>query len=494
MPEHYDIIIIGGGVVGSMVARFLSRFQLRILLIEKEADIGMGTSSGNSAIIHAGYDPVPGTLKAKMNVAANSMWDELAAELHFPFERRGDYVVAIGAEELTKLEILMQQGRKNGVPGMRLLTADEMSRREPNINPDVSGALWASTGGICDPFAVTVAAAENAVQNGATVYLETAFNDFLIVDNRVVGIRTNRGVISCRWAVNAAGLYADDVMHRAGVRPEFHITPQKGEYFVFDRTEIKTNNVIFPVPSEVSKGILVTTTLHGNTIVGPNSNAAENKDDKAVTIGGMDEIWRGGLKLIPDLNKHDIISAFAGLRASGNGPCNTPGVDYQRDFIIEVPGNIQGLVNLGGIESPGFTSTPAIAQRVVELLKDEGEALKERAEWQPVRPARPRFRDLSRDEQDGLIRNDPRYGRIICRCETVTEGEILAEMRAPIPALNYDAIKRRTWLGTGRCQGAFDMPRVVNIIAGELGISPREVTKKGPGSEFLGRPTKQVDG
>lgn len=493
-PKQYDVIIIGAGVVGCMVARFLSRYQLDILLIDKEADVCMGASSANTAIVHAGYDPVPGSLKALMNVAGNRMWDTLAGELNFPFERRGDYVVAIGEEELPKLDELMERGRKNGVPGMILLSGDEVRRREPNINPKVSGALWASTGGICDPFAVTVAAAENAVMNGVELMLETEFQDFVMDGRRIIGIKTNRGEFACRWVVNSAGLYSDVVMHKAGIRPEFKITPRKGEYYVFDRAEITINNVLFPVPTPISKGILVTTTLHGNTIIGPNAQEIEDKEDRSVTREGLEEVWRGATKLVPKLDLRHVIAVFAGLRPGGNAPCQTPGVNYNHDYIIEIPEEVEGLVNLGGIESPGLTSAPAIAQRVVEMLKDAGEELREKRDWDPIRPARPRFRDLSPEEQKILIQNDPRYGRIVCRCEMVTEGEIVAEIHAPIPARTYDAIKRRTWLGTGRCQGGFDTPRVVEILARELGLSPLEVTKKGPGSELLARPTKEVEG
>lgn len=492
MPEPYDVIIIGGGVVGCMIARYLSRYQLAILLIEKEADIGMGASSANSAIVHAGYDPLPGTLKAKMNVAANPLWDALAGELNFPFERRGDYVVAVGAEELSSLEKLLTQGKMNGVPGMHMITAEEMRRREPNLNPKVSGALWAPTGGICDTFAVTIAAAENAMQNGVKVLLETAFEDFIMQGKRIVGVKTNHGDFGCRWAVNAAGIYSDVVMHAAGVRPEFCITPRRGEYCVLDRAEITINNVLFPTPSAAGKGILVTTTIHGNTIVGPNAMEINDKEDRAVSPEGLEEVWQGAQRLVPCLSTRHIIAVFAGMRAYGNAACGNDSIDYSHDFIIEIPAGVQGLVNLGGIESPGLTSAPAIALQVITLLKDAGEALQEKREWQPIRPPRPRFRDLPHRAQARLVQNDPRFGRIICRCEMVTEGEIINEIHAPIPARTYDAIKRRTWLGTGRCLGGFDMPRVVALLSQELGISPLEVTKKGAGSEFLLRPTKNL--
>lgn len=483
--KTYDVIIIGAGVVGCMTARFLSRYQLDILLIDKESDVGMGASSANSAIIHAGYDPQPGTLKAAMNVLGNAMWDALASELSFAFDRRGDYVVAIGPEELPTLETLLEQGRRNGVSGMHLISGEQMRSREPNINPQVSGALWAPTGGICDPFMVVVAAAENAVANGVTLMLNTRLEDFILSAGRITGVKTSRGDFGCSWVINAAGLHADTVMHKAGVRPEFAITPRRGEYCVLDRAEIRVNNVMFPVPTDRGKGILVTSTTHGNAIIGPNSNTAVNKDDSGMTSAGLAEIWEGAQKLVPGLRPNHTISMFAGLRATGNAPGH--------DFVIEIPAEQRGLVNLGGIESPGLTSAPAIALRVVDLMRDAGVPLQEKRNWNPIRPPRPHFRNLPREEQIKLIRENPAYARVICRCETVTEGEILAEIHASIPAHTYDAIKRRTYLGTGRCLGSFDIPRVVAILAQELGCPPEEITKKGPGSAFLVRRTKEVE-
>ncbi|MBU0493128.1 MAG: NAD(P)/FAD-dependent oxidoreductase [Chloroflexi bacterium] len=476
-----------------MIARALSRYRLDILLIDREADVCMGSSASNTAIIHAGYDAVPGTLKAAMNVAGNAMWGAVADDLHIHFDRCGDYVVAVGPDQVPKLDTLMERGRRNGVPGMALLSADEMRRREPLLNPEVSGALWASTGGIVDPFGATVAAAENAVMNGVTLLLETACEGLIRDGSRIVGVQTNRGEFGCRWVVNSAGLYADEVMHRAGVRPDFRITPRRGEYYILDKAAIRLNSVMFPVPDAHSKGILVTTTTHGNVIVGPNSHDVADKEDRAVTRAGLDEVAQGARKLIPSLDLRQVIATFAGLRATGNAPCETPGVDYRPDYVIEVPAGVQGLVNLGGIESPGLASSPAIARRVVDLMRDAGERLEERRDWNPVRLGRPCFREMTEAERERLVRIDPRYGRIVCRCEYVTEGEILAAIHAPIPARTYDAIKRRTWCGTGRCQGAFDTPRVAELLAQELGIPMTAVSKKGPGSELLARRTKDVD-
>ena len=489
----YDVIVIGAGVVGSLVARALSRYRLRILLIEKESDVGTQASAGHASIVHAGYDPVPGSLKATLNVAANRMWDTLAGELGFTYDRCGDYVVAVGQGEVAALDALLERGRRNGVPGLAIISGEEMRRREPKVTPHVSGALYAPTGGICSPFDVTVAAAENAVMNGVTLMLETAFEDFVQKDGRIVAVRTNRGTFGCRWAVNAAGLYADQVMHCAGVRPGFVITPRRGEYVVLDRAEFRLGSVLFPVPTPVSKGIVVMKTTHGNVILGPTAREVVERESPAVTRSGLAEVWQGAAKLIPDVAPRHAIATFAGLRAAGNAHCLTPGVDYGHDFIVEIPDEVRGFVNLGGIESPGLTSAPAIAERVVELLRDAGEPLQERRDWNPIRPARLHFRDLDQEGRARLVAQDPRYGRVVCRCETVMEGDIVAEIHAPIPARTYDALKRRTWLGTGRCQGAFDTPRVVELLAAELGMSPFAVSKKGPGSELLARRTKQVE-
>jgi glycerol-3-phosphate dehydrogenase len=400
----------------------------------------------------------------------------------------------VSEEDIAVLEELLERGRQSGIPGMELISGEEMRRREPLIRPDAIGALWAPTGGISDPLTATVAVAENAVMNGVTVMLNTAFEDFLMDGQTITGIRTNQGDFNSRWVVNAAGLYADEVMHKAGVRPDFTIRPRRGEYLILDKAsfQLTNNTILFPTPSSKGKGILVASTLHGNVIVGPNANFVNDKTNKDMTREGVEEIWSGGKKLVPSVNRKHIIAEFAGLRATGNAATPNPEIDYHQDFIIEIPQEVQGLVNLGGIESPGFSASPAIAVKVVELLKEAGESLEEKPDWNPIREAPPVFRHMNKQEQADLIAKEPAYGRIVCRCEMVTEGEILAAIHSPIPATNYDAIKRRTWLGTGRCQGGFDMPRVVHILSEELDIAPEEVTKKGDGSPLLYRRTKDV--
>jgi glycerol-3-phosphate dehydrogenase len=483
MPNNkYDIIIIGSGIVGSLIARYLSRYDISVLVIEKEIDVGMCPSSANSAIIHSGFDPKPGTVKAKMNAAGNKLWYSLAPELGIVFRQTGSYVVAIGEAEFKRLPELLERGKANGIPGVEIINRDELLRREPLINPETTGALWAPSAAVIDPFGATLAAAENAVVNGVTYLFETEFTDFIIENNKIKGIRTNKGDFFCRWVINSAGLYSDEVAHRAGARKEFEIIPKKGCYLIFDAAKFVINSVLFQLPTEQSKGILVSTTTHGNVMIGPDNAPCQGKDDTATTAEGLERIIQGGKRLIPDLDPRNTIAMYAGIRATGNG---------SRDFIIEMPKEITGLLNLCGIESPGFASAPAIALEVIEMLKTAGEKLNEKKGWNPVRKPFPHFHMMKHGEKEKLVKSNPAYGRIMCRCEEITEGEVLDAIHSPVPARTYDGIKRRTWLGTGRCQGAFDYPRVISILARELGIPETEVTKKGKGSELVFRKTKE---
>lgn len=489
MNEHakaprktYDVIIIGAGVVGSLIARALARYRLDILLLDKATDVGEGTTKANTAIVHAGYDAKPGTLKARFNTVGNALFDQVCGELDVAFDRCGTYVVGTRPSDRETLDDLYQRGIRNGIPGMAILSGDEMRHREPALTEHTVGALYAATGGIVDPFNLCVAAAENAVVNGVDLMLETRALGFVREGNRILGVATSRGTYACRWAINAAGLWADDLMGAAGL-DGMTITPRKGEYFVLDRVAASlVQGVLFPCPTPVSKGILVTRTIHGNVMLGPNANNIEDKDDLATTAEGLDEVMTGALNLVPGLNPRDVIRTFAGLRASGD----------TGDFLIEIPDGMSGLVVLAGIESPGLTASPAIAEYVISLLREAGLPLQENPEYVPVRQAPPQFSHLSHAEREALIARDPRYGRVICRCETVTEGEIVAACHAPIPARTYDALKRRTRIGSGRCQGGFDMPLVIDIMARELGIDPLTVRKKSGSSRMLSRKTKDM--
>lgn len=483
MKNTYDVIIIGSGIVGSLAARYLSRYELSILVIEKEIDVGMCPSSANSAIIHAGYDPKPGTLKAEMNSKGSRLWGPLAQELGIVYKKTGSLVVSFGPEDDKKLKELYERGIANNIPQMRFLNKEELLKQEPLINNEARGALFAGSAAVLDPFGAVLAAAENAVSNGVEYMFETAFEDFVIEGGRITGIKTDKGVFSCRWAVNCAGLFSDEVSHKAGVRTDFSIIPRKGGYIVFDPMKIKVSNVIFPLPTEKGKGTLVSTTTHGNTLAGPDNEPASDKEDTSIQPQTIQHLLENAKKLVPSLDSTGIIAMYSGIRASGNG---------SRDFIIEIPDSVKGFINLCGIESPGFASAPAIALKVVELLKSSGETLPEKSGWNPVRKPFPHFHMMSNSEKAELVKKNPAYGRIVCRCEEVTEGEVLDAIHSPVPARTYDGIKRRTWLGTGRCQGAFDYPRVIEILAKELRIPVEEVSKKGKGSEFIFRKTKEL--
>ena len=487
MNQQYDVIVIGAGIVGSMVARELSRYQLSVAVVEREADIGMGQSTSNSAIIHSGHDPHPGTLKAKLNVRGNELWYDLAQKLDIPIRNTGALVVAIGEEERGQLAALYERGRQNGVSGMQILNRDEALEKEPLLSGDTSGALFTSTAGVVDPFQGVLGVAENAATNGVTFLLNTEVRKMVVQDGAVRAMETSNGTFQAKWFINAAGVYSDEIMHMAGVGEAFQITARRGEYFVFDENALALNTVLFPMPGRKGKGILVTTTTHGNSMVGPNSDPIADKEDHAVTREGMNTILTGAKRLVPSVSPSGVIATFAGLRATGN---HTPD-GSTRDFLIEIAREVTGLINVAGIESPGYAAAPAIAEYVVELLRSQGVALAEKEQWEERRQGIPRFKTLSHKERKELISRSPAYGRIVCRCEEVTEGEILDAIHSPIPAHTYDAIKRRTWLGTGRCQGSFDYPRTLEILARELNVPMTEITKRGPGSVFLYRRTKE---
>jgi glycerol-3-phosphate dehydrogenase len=481
--EAYDVVVIGAGIVGCLVAREFSRYRLSVVVLEKAWDVGTGASGANSAILHSGCDPKPGTLKARLNVEGNRLWESLSRVLDVPMKRTGSYVVAVGREELPALDTMMERAIRNGVPGVSLVTREEMRIREPLIHPSVAGALYTPSAGVIDPFRAVVAAAESAAINGVKFRFGTETVRVRSEGGKVTAVETGSGeLIRARIVVSCAGIHSDTFFHASGVYPDFTISPRKGEYLIFDPAKLSLNHVYFPVPTEKGKGCLVSTTTHGNVMIGPNANSISDREDASVSADGMDEIVRMAKKLIPSVDPADAISEFAGIRATGNLP--------DKDFLIEFCRNPLGLVILAGIDSPGLVSAPAIARYALTLVREAGFPLEERRDWIEGVHAAPVFHKLSHREKAELIEREPLYGRIVCRCEEITEGEVVAAIRSPVPATTYDAVKRRTWLGTGRCQGGFDYPRVIEILARELGIPVTEVTKKGPGSRIVFRETR----
>ena len=476
-----DVVIIGGGVVGCMIARELSRFDLSVVLLEKEEDVASGTSKANSAVIHAGYDAKPGTLKAQLNIRGNALFDKICDELDVPFKRIGSLVVAVKEDDVKELEKLLEQGKANGVSPLKIISKEELFELEPNINSKACAALYAPTAGIINPFELTVALAENAAQNGVTIRFNSPVVDVKACDDGMMMVKTPHETFHSPFVINAAGLFADEISQMAGAEA-YTITPRKGEYLIFDkRCSDMINMVIFPTPTKFSKGILVCPTIDGNFFIGPNSNDIEDKHDTGVTSEGIDEIIRGARRLVPGLPLENVITSFAGLRAVSN----------TNDFIIEASRKVKGFINVGGIQSPGLSSAPAIAEMVIEILQEEGLTLKEKNNFNSRRNRIYPFRELNDEERKKLIRHNPAYGHVICRCETVTEGEIVDAIRRPVGARSLDAVKRRTRAGLGRCQGGFCSPRVIRILSRELNISPLQVTKRGKGSEILMGRTKE---
>lgn len=478
-----DVVIIGAGVTGTAIARELARYDLEVFLVEREPDVACGSTKANTAIVHAGYDAHPGTWKAKLNVRGNAVFPQLCRELGVPFKQTGTLVVALKEDEVPHLYELLERGHVNGVPDLMIIGREELLRREPHVNPKAVAALWAPTGGIVNAWELTIAQAENAVENGVKLLLGQPVTAIELENGRVRGVRTPDFSITTRFVVNAAGRYADEIARLVG-QEDFRIVPRKGEYYVFDkRFGYLANCPLFPVPTAISKGILVTPTVEGNLLIGPNAQDLEDKEDLRTTPEGLQEVLSEALDMMPALPLKDAITNFAGLRAVAK-PSN--------DFILGPAPGVPNFINASGIQSPGLTAAPAVAEEVRDHLQAAGLPLEGKKKFNPYRKRPVTFRELSREEQAALIEKDPRYGQIVCRCETVTEAEIVAALHRPVPCTTMDGVKRRTRAGMGRCQAGFCTPRVAAILARELGLSLDEVTKKGGASKLLLARTKEL--
>lgn len=468
----YDVVVIGCGIIGAAVARELSRYYLNVMVVDKNSDVSDGTTKANSGIVHAGYDAIEGTLKAKLNVIGNEMYEELCRELEVTFKRNGSIVAGFNDEDMTKIEELYERGIRNGVKGLEIIDKNRLLSMEPNINDDVVGALYAPTGGIVSPFELAIALAENAAQNGVEFKLST---EVLNVQKDGEGflVKTDKGEIRSRFLVNASGLFSDDVNRMLGGK-DFNIIPRRGEYCLLDKSQGGlVERTIFQTPTKNGKGILVTPTVHGNLLIGPNAVEEEDKEDVSTTAKGLDEIIRGSKKSVKGINMREVITSFSGIRATPDG----------RDFIINVP--VKGAVNTAGIESPGLTSAPAIALMVLELLSGEGLRLEKKSDFIWKRINAKSFMDMNEDEKCAAIKENPLYGRIICRCEHVTEGDIINAIKRPLGARSLDGIKKRVRPGMGRCQGGFCTPRVVEILSRELNVEQDKIMKSCEGSYIL---------
>lgn len=474
----YDVLIIGGGVVGCAIARELSRYQLKICLVDREEDVCCGTSKANSAIVHAGFDAVPGSKKARFNVEGSRMMPQLCRELDVPYRPCGSLVLCFEETQLPQLEALRRRGAENGVEGLEILSGKELCRREPNVSPQAIAALYAPTGAIICPFTLTYALAENAVANGVQFRFDTCV-ETIRRTKAGFAVDTASGTLEARAVINAAGVYADR-FHNQLCANQIAIVPRRGEYCLLDHKDGDfVGHTIFQLPSAKGKGVLVTPTVHGNLLVGPTAEDQEDKDLTATTADGLARLSATARRSVPELPMRDTITSFAGLRAH-----LTQGGD---DFIVGQ--SAPSFFEAAGIESPGLSSAPAIGAYLAELVADHLQAAKKPG-FHPHRRGIPTVKNMSFAERQDLVRQEPAYGQIVCRCEQISEGEIMEAIRRG--ARSLDGIKRRVRAGMGRCQGGFCAPRVMEILQRELLLSPMELTKSGGGSRLIEDYTKEV--
>lgn len=469
----YDVIIIGGGVSGAASARELSRYKVNVCVLEKEDDVCCGTSKANSAIVHAGYDATTGTLMAKLNVRGNEMMEELSKELDFSFKRNGSLVICRAEEDMSNLQALYERGRANGVKDLQILSKDEVLAMEPNVTDEVVAALYAPTAGIVCPFNMNIALAENAYENGVEFKFNTEVTDIKKKDEGFE-IYTNNGVYKTKYVVNAAGVYADK-FHNMVSEKKIHITSRRGEYCLLDKTAGgHVGKTIFALPGKYGKGILVTPTVHGNLLIGPTANDIDDKEGVNTTAEGLEEVISKAGQSVKNISIREVITSFAGLRAH----------EDKYEFNIGEIEDCKGFIDCAGIESPGLTSAPAIGEMVANILKDLMK-LEEKEDFVAIRKGVLNPQDLSDEERKQLIKSNPAYGNIICRCEMITEGEIVDAIRRPLGAKSLDAVKRRTRAGMGRCQSGFCSPKTMEILARELGVSMSDITKTGGESKII---------
>ena len=471
-----DVTIIGAGVTGSAIARELSRYDLDVLVLEKESDVCEGTSKANSGIVHSGYDAKPGTLKAKFNVEGNKLIHELSKTLDFPFKENGSIVLALEEEGRAGIEELYERGKANGVPGLRILDKKELHELEPNVSDTAVCALYAPTGGIVCPFNMTIAFAENAADNGVIFQLDT---EVINIEKKTEAgknfylLETSKGNIETRLVINAAGVYSD-VFHNMVSEEKLHITPRKGQYLLMDKAAGDlVKSTLFQLPSKLGKGVLVTPSVHGNLMVGPTAEETDDPEDTSTTAQGLAYLLDKGAVSVNSLPRLTITS-FAGLRAHEDGG----------DFVIGEVKDAPGFIDAAGIESPGLTAAPAIGAYVAGIVKGLLGA-SEKKDFIGTRKGIPSMALATPEERAELIASDPSYAHVICRCELVTEGEIKNAINRTLGARTVDGIKRRTRAGMGRCQTGFCLARTIPLLAEALGVDEEEIVKSGSGAYYI---------
>lgn len=471
----YDVAIVGAGVIGGMLCRELSKYKLSIALLEKENDVATAASRANSGIVHGGYDPVPGTLKAQLNAEGVELLFDAAAQLNVPIKRNGSMVCAFSPEEEPLIHELYEQGQQNNIPGLKILSGDEARAIEPNLSSAVTKVLHVTNAGIVCPYDLTIAAVGNAMDNGATLHRNFKVSAIEKEEDLFTVTADSGEQVRAKYVVNCAGGYSDEIARLAG-DDFFTVIPRAGEYMLLDKAEgSRVSHTLFQCPTAEGKGILVSPTVDGNLLVGPTAKVVPTPDSTDTTPAGLSEVERLAAKSVPSVNFRQVITSFSGVRASTKGG----------EFILKASDKVSGLVHAGGIDSPGLTCCVSIARYLTNILQSIGLSLETKEDWNGNREDPHAFRKMSDEEKNDYIRRDPAYGKIVCRCETVTEGEILHAIRTNPPAWDIDSVKRRTRGGMGRCQGGFCGPYVMELIARELNIPLEQVTKFGGNSHMV---------
>ncbi len=476
----YDVAVIGAGVTGAMIARELSKYNAKVCILDKANDVATGATRANSAIVHAGFDAKEGSLKAKLNVKGSKMMKQVTDELGVKYKNNGSLVIGFDEEDKKTINELFERGNKNGVEGLKVIDKEELKRLEPNISESAICALYAPTGAIVCPYDLTIAAVGNAMDNGVELKLNFEVKG-IENDGGVYTVKSEKETIEARYVVNAAGVFADEIAKLAG-DDSFAITPRRGEYILLDKEcGGLVSHTIFRTPSKMGKGILVSPTVDGNLLTGPTSVDIEDKENTATTSAGLSLVIKEASENLKAVPFNKTITSFCGLRATGSSG----------DFIINSPK--AGFINAAGIESPGLSASPAVAEYVVELLREQGFDAEENREFNPIRRSAHYFKEASIEEKNEIIKKRPEFGRVVCRCEVVTEGEILDAIHTNPKATDLDGVKRRTRSGMGRCQSGFCSPYVVEILARELGIPYESVTKSGGNSYINVGKTKEAE-
>ena len=470
-----DVVVIGVGAVGCAIARELSKYKIRVLVVDKNEDVGGDASKSNSAIIHTGYDASPGTLESQLVVAANPMYDLIAKDLDVPFKRIGAILPAITEEQFEGLPAIKEKAFKNRVYDIEYKSAKELLEMEPELNPEVKGGLYIPRESIIDPFILVQALAENAAENGVVFMLNSKVTAIKTENGKIKSVVTEKGEIETEYVINSAGLYCDEIAEMVG-KADYKVVARKGQFYILDKnTSCQVNHIVLPIPTKVTKGKLMCPTIHGNMLVGPTAEDQPSKVDKSTSSDGLASIAKDVRNLIPNVNIRETITQYSGLRPNRN----PEGLNFN------MYDDLHGYINLSGVRSTGLTLSVAMGKYVVQQMLMSGAALTLKDNFIAKRKGIVKFSEQTTEVQEKLIKENPLYGNIICRCETITEAEIMEAIHRPLGAKSMDAVKRRVRAGMGRCQGGFCGPKVIEILARELGVPASSINKNNDGSYMV---------